>query len=73
MVAIATLQTIWDCRWSRLGYRVWGCRTTCNPKSSGCAFAAGEREGVTEEVCEACPHWESLPEPPRGMDERGVR
>ena len=39
----------------------WGCRTTCNPKSSACV-RSGEREGVTEEVCEACPHWNPLPE-----------
>jgi hypothetical protein len=63
MVAIATLQTIWDCRWSRLGYRVWGVQDHLQPEKLWVCIRRGEREGVTEEVCEACPHWESLPEP----------
>lgn len=73
MVAIATLQTIWDCRWSRPGYRVLGVQDHLQPEKRWVCVRSGEREGVTEELCEFCPDWESRPEPPRGLDERRLR
>jgi hypothetical protein len=32
MVTTATLQTIWDCRWSRPGYRVLGVQDHLQPE-----------------------------------------
>ena len=65
MVAIATLQTIWDCRWSRPGYRVYGVQDHLQPEPLWVCVRRGERHGVTEEECEGCPQWEALPDPSR--------
>jgi hypothetical protein len=63
--AIKTMQTIWDCRWSRPGYRVIGVEDRLQPEKLWVCVRRGERCGVTEEECELCPHWEALPEPTR--------
>lgn len=57
---VRTMQTIWDCRWSRA--------TNALPASDGRATeplwvcvrptATTVRRPVTEEECENCPHWE---------------
>jgi hypothetical protein len=56
--AIATLQTIWDCRWSRTGYRVAGVPEQFQPEAVWVCVRTGDRRGVCEEECEQCPHWE---------------
>ena len=56
-----TLRTIWDCRWSRPGYRVTGVPDHLQPESLWVCVRRGERCNVTEEECEHCPHWEELP------------
>jgi len=61
--AIATLQTIWDCRWSRPGYRIAGIEDHLQPENLWVCVRQGERRGVTEEECKACVHWEELPVP----------
>jgi hypothetical protein len=61
--AVATLQTIWDCRWSRPGYRVLGVQEHLQPEKLWVCVRRGERRGVTEEECESCPYWQELPEP----------
>lgn len=63
IIAIATLQTIWDCRWSRPGYRVPGVEDHLQPEKRWICVRRGERDGVTEELCENCPYWEAVPEP----------
>ena len=60
----ATLQTIWDCRWSRPGYRLFGVEDHLQPEKLWVCVRTGERRGVTEEECDRCPSWEPLPEPP---------
>ena len=61
---IATLQTIWDCRWSRLRYRVSSLEDRVPPETLWMCDRRGERRGVTEGDCENCPHWEVTPQPP---------
>lgn len=60
----ATLQTIWDCRWSRPGYRLISVEDHMQPEKLWVCTRLGERRSVTEEECEDCPFWEALPEPP---------
>jgi len=55
--AVASLQTIWDCKWSRPGYRLTGVEDQLQPETLW-VCVRGERRGVTEEDCEKCPHWE---------------
>jgi hypothetical protein len=57
---VATLQTIWDCRWSRTGYRLIGVEDHWQPEKRWICVRGDDRRGVTEEECEHCPHWESL-------------
>jgi hypothetical protein len=59
--AVATPQTIWDCRWSRPGYRIHGIDDHLQPEKLWVCVRQGDRLGVTEEECEACVHWEELP------------
>ena len=61
--AVATMQTAWDCRWSRPGYRIAGVEEHLQPEKLWVCVREGERRGVTEEECEACEHWEDLPVP----------
>ena len=61
----ATLQTIWDCRWSRPGYRLIGIEDHLQPEKLWVCVRAGGRRSVTEEECENCPFWQALPEPGR--------
>jgi hypothetical protein len=56
--AIATLQTIWDCKWSRPGWRVSGLPDALQPEPLWVCTRSGRREGVSETVCEGCPFWE---------------
>jgi hypothetical protein len=62
--ATATLQTIWDCKFSRPGYRLFGVQDHLQPEKVWVCIRTGDRRGVTEEECEACPHWVALSEPP---------
>ena len=57
----ATLQTIWDCRWSRPGYRLIGVQDHLQPEKLWVCVRTGERRGVTEVEWENCPHWECVP------------
>ena len=58
---VATLQTIWDCRWSRPGYRVAGVEDHLQPETRW-VCVRGDRRCISEEECEQCPHWELRPE-----------
>lgn len=60
--ATATFQTIWDCKWSRPGYRLFGVDDHLQPEKLWVCVRTGRRD-VTEEECESCPHWE-LAQPP---------
>ena len=63
--ATATLQTIWDCRWSRPGYLPRGLEEPGWPDSLWvCVRPTGGvvRRPVTEAECEHCPHWQKWEE-----------
>jgi hypothetical protein len=55
--ATMTLQTIWDCRWSRPGYRLTHVEEPDQPEALWMCVRTGVRRPVTEEECAACPHW----------------
>ena len=55
---IATLQTIWDCRWSRLGGQLHGVEGRRQPEPFWvCVRQPGRRRRVTERECEECGFW----------------
>jgi len=56
--AVATLQAIWDCRWSRPGFRLSNVKESLQPESAWVCIRTGTRRGVTEAECEHCPHFE---------------
>jgi hypothetical protein len=62
--AVATLQTIWDCRHSRPGYRILGVQDHLQPEGLWVCIRRGERRTVTDTECADCPHWEDLPDRP---------
>jgi hypothetical protein len=64
--AVASLQTIWDCRWSLPGYRLSGVDEHQQPEKLWVCVRTGRRRGVTAEECEYCPHWEAVPPPGDG-------
>ena len=55
--AVAALQTIWDCKWSRPGLRLAGLAPGRPPESLWVCTRTGERTPVSEDKCEACPFW----------------
>jgi len=59
--AAATLQTIWDCRWSRPGYRIHGVQDHFRPETLWVCVRRGDRRCLNEDDCADCPHWEELP------------
>lgn len=63
--ATTTMQTVWDCRFSRPGYRLYGVEDHLQPEQLWVCVREGERRGVSEEECEQCPHWEEIPARPK--------
>jgi hypothetical protein len=57
-IAIATLQTVWDCRWSRPGFRLSGVKESLQPESVWICVRTGTREPVSNDQCESCAHWQ---------------
>ena len=55
---VATLQTVWDCRFSRPGYRVSGVPEHLQPEPLWVCLRLDERRGVSQDECEHCPFWE---------------
>lgn len=67
--SMATLQTIWDCRWSRLGRPLHGVEERQQPETLWvCVRRPGQRRRVTEQECEECGFWET--EDPEGAASR---
>jgi len=56
--AVATLQTIWDCRWSRSGYRLRGVDEVHQPEPLWVCVRSAVRKPVSAKECETCPNWE---------------
>lgn len=53
----AVPHTVWDCRWSRLGYGVLTGEDHLQPETPWNCIRRNERRRVAEEECEKCPHW----------------
>lgn len=62
--AIAVLQQVWDCRWSRHGYRVTGVPAALQPETQWVCIREGSRRDIENQECRTCPHWEPEPTPP---------
>jgi hypothetical protein len=60
---VAVAQTIWNCRWSRPGYRLAGLDERFQPEPTWVCIRGGVRAEVPEQRCETCERWE--PEPDR--------
>lgn len=58
-VTTATLQTFWDCRWSRPADRLGQAHPREGPSPSWVCIRAGGRRPVSDEECERCPYWEA--------------
>lgn len=56
--SIATFQTVWDCRWSRPGFRLAGVDDAHQPESIWVCIHTGRRRPVTNAECESCEHWQ---------------
>ena len=60
-IAIATLQTPWDCKWSRFGRMR---STGPNTVAEGlwvCVYGNAARRPIHASECETCPYWEYEP------------
>lgn len=56
--AVATEQTIWDCRFSRPGFRLSGIEEEQQPESLWVCVRTPVRRSVSDVECASCPHWE---------------
>ena len=57
-IAIATLQTPWDCKWSRFG-RMHSARPDARVEGLWvCVHGDGVRRPIDASTCETCPYWE---------------
>ena len=61
ITVVSTLQTMWDCRWSRPGFRRVGVDDDLQREKPWVCVRTGDRRGITEEECADCPYWEELP------------
>ena len=60
-IAIATLQTPWDCKWSRFG-RMHSARPDALVEGLWvCVHGDGVRRPIDASRCETCPYWEFEP------------
>jgi hypothetical protein len=59
--ALVMLQPVWDCRWSRNGYRLTGIADALQPESAWVCVREGTRRNVSDVECRTCPHWELAP------------
>ena len=58
ITATATIQTAWDCKWSRPGYRLHGLPESHQPETLWVCVRTDNRVPVIESDCETCPFWE---------------
>jgi len=59
-MATATLQTVWDCRWSRPGHHITGVSDALQPEATWVCTRDGDRRAVCGEECARCSRWETL-------------
>ena len=58
VTAVATLQAVWDCKWSRPGYRLSRVAEQEQPETAWVCVRTGARSNIAEMGCERCPYWE---------------
>jgi hypothetical protein len=58
-VTVATLQTAWDCRWSRPGFRVTGIPDRQQPETVWVCVRQGTRTDIAAEQCATCAFWQA--------------
>ena len=56
--AIATLQPVWDCKWSRPGHQLTGVADALQPESTWVCVHGGIRRNIRDNECQTCPNWE---------------
>ena len=80
-IAIATLQTPWDCKWSRFGRMRSRGPNTVAEGLWVCVYGNAARRPIHASECETCPYWEYQPplermsghsSPETSMQARGV-
>lgn len=59
-MATATVQTVWDCRWSRPGHQITGLSDALQPEPTWVCVRDGDRRAVCNAECERCSQWEPL-------------
>ncbi len=59
-MATATLQTVWDCRWSRPGHHITGVSEALQPETTWVCTRDGDRRAVCGDECVSCSRWEPL-------------
>ena len=59
-MATATLQTVWDCRWSRPGHHITGVSDAMQPETTWVCTRDGDRRAVCSDECARCSRWEPL-------------
>jgi hypothetical protein len=55
--AIAVLQPVWDCHWSRPGHRLTGVDDDVQPESRWVCVREGARRDLADGECETCSDW----------------
>jgi len=56
-IATATVQTPWECKWSRPGFRLAGIDEAQQPESVWVCVRTEERRTLSEHTCDHCPFW----------------
>jgi len=59
-MATATLQTVWDCRWSRPGHHITGVSDALQPETTWVCTRDGDRRAVCGDECAGCARWEPV-------------
>ena len=59
-MATATLQTVWDCRWSRPGHHITGVSDALQPETTWVCTRDGDRRAVCGDECAGCSRWEPV-------------
>ncbi len=57
-IATATVQSQWECKWSRPGFRLAGIDEAQQPETVWVCVRTGERRKLSEHTCDNCPFWE---------------
>ena len=58
-ITVSLSQAVWDCRWSRPGYRLTAFDDAEQPETVWVCIRHGERRPITAPECEVCPHWQA--------------